>query len=162
MANKEIKIAVPEGYEIDRENSTFECIKFKKKALIYEDIEVHIAKQKARGLFSAVIEEASAHGNVVGYTTLGKGYCYPEHLRRLMAFNKLLNVAKYLNEKTLDWDNRSEKKWLIGCVHPHKKLIVESYYIIQGSGVYFDSKEHAEQAIQILGEDEVKRALGVF
>ena len=28
---QEIKITVPEGYEIDRENSTFECIKFKKK-----------------------------------------------------------------------------------------------------------------------------------
>ena len=28
---KEIKINVPAGYEIDRENSTFECIKFKKK-----------------------------------------------------------------------------------------------------------------------------------
>ena len=26
---KEIKITPPEGYEIDRENSTFECIKFK-------------------------------------------------------------------------------------------------------------------------------------
>lgn len=26
---KEIKIDVPEGYEIDKENSTFECIKFK-------------------------------------------------------------------------------------------------------------------------------------
>ena len=28
---KEIKINIPEGYEIDKENSTFECIKFKKK-----------------------------------------------------------------------------------------------------------------------------------
>ena len=28
---KELKINVPEGYEIDRENSTFECIRFKKK-----------------------------------------------------------------------------------------------------------------------------------
>lgn len=28
---KEINITVPEGYEIDKENSTFECIKFKKK-----------------------------------------------------------------------------------------------------------------------------------
>lgn len=26
---KEIKITPPEGYEIDRKNSTFECIKFK-------------------------------------------------------------------------------------------------------------------------------------
>lgn len=29
--NNEIKINVPEGMEIDRENSTFECIKFKKR-----------------------------------------------------------------------------------------------------------------------------------
>ena len=28
---KELKIEAPKGYEIDRENSTFECIKFKKK-----------------------------------------------------------------------------------------------------------------------------------
>ena len=29
METKELKIQVPEGYEIDKENSTFECIKFK-------------------------------------------------------------------------------------------------------------------------------------
>ena len=28
---KDLKIEVPKGYEIDKENSTFECIKFKKK-----------------------------------------------------------------------------------------------------------------------------------
>ena len=28
---KELKIRVPDGYEIDNENSTFECIKYKKK-----------------------------------------------------------------------------------------------------------------------------------
>ena len=28
---KELKIDIPQGYEIDKENSTFECIKFKKK-----------------------------------------------------------------------------------------------------------------------------------
>ena len=31
METKEIKINIPEGYEIDKENSTFECVKFKKK-----------------------------------------------------------------------------------------------------------------------------------
>lgn len=30
METKEFKIQVPEGYEIDKENSTFECIKFKR------------------------------------------------------------------------------------------------------------------------------------
>nr|DAQ75164.1 MAG TPA: hypothetical protein [Crassvirales sp.] len=31
METKEVKITIPEGYEIDREHSTFECVKFKKK-----------------------------------------------------------------------------------------------------------------------------------
>lgn len=31
IVNEELKIVAPEGYEIDKENSTFECIKFKKK-----------------------------------------------------------------------------------------------------------------------------------
>ena len=30
---KELKIEVPKGYEIDKENSTFECIKFKPKGI---------------------------------------------------------------------------------------------------------------------------------
>ena len=36
---KELKINVPEGYEIDTENSTFECIKFKPIAKVWSDIE---------------------------------------------------------------------------------------------------------------------------
>ena len=37
---KEMKIVPPKGYEIDEENSTFECIKFKpiEKDLDYVDI----------------------------------------------------------------------------------------------------------------------------
>lgn len=31
MENKELKIQAPEGYEIDKENSTFEKIVFKKE-----------------------------------------------------------------------------------------------------------------------------------
>ena len=35
----EIRIQVPEGMEIDKENSTFECIKFKPKEITYVDIQ---------------------------------------------------------------------------------------------------------------------------
>lgn len=40
METKELKIQAPKGYEIDREKSTFECIKFKpiKKDITYEDV----------------------------------------------------------------------------------------------------------------------------
>ena len=40
MEAKELKIQAPEGYEIDKENSTFECIKFKpiKKGITYKNV----------------------------------------------------------------------------------------------------------------------------
>ena len=40
MEAKELKIQVPEGYEIDKENSTFECIRFKliKKGITYKNV----------------------------------------------------------------------------------------------------------------------------
>lgn len=40
METKELKVQVPEGYEIDKENSTFERIRFKpiKKDITYEDV----------------------------------------------------------------------------------------------------------------------------
>lgn len=34
METNEMVITIPEGYEIDKENSTFDCIKFKKKVKI--------------------------------------------------------------------------------------------------------------------------------
>lgn len=34
METRELVITIPQGYEIDKENSTFECIKFKKKQVI--------------------------------------------------------------------------------------------------------------------------------
>ena len=39
MKTKEINIQAPKGYEIDKENSTFKCIRFKpiKKNITYED-----------------------------------------------------------------------------------------------------------------------------
>lgn len=40
METKEVKIVVPQGYEVDKKNSTFECIKFKKVKEIktFEDL----------------------------------------------------------------------------------------------------------------------------
>lgn len=44
METKEIKINVPDGYEIDKENSTFECIKFKPVAKRWRDDENRVVK----------------------------------------------------------------------------------------------------------------------
>lgn len=42
METKEFKVNVPEGYEIDKENSTFECIKFKRIKRFRDDVNKHI------------------------------------------------------------------------------------------------------------------------
>lgn len=43
MTQKEIKITPPEGYEIDKENSTFECIKFKPVIKRWRDSHAKVA-----------------------------------------------------------------------------------------------------------------------
>lgn len=53
MEQKEIKIVAPKGYEIDRENSTLECIKFKKKTIRWRDNEDAII----RGYFITGLSE---------------------------------------------------------------------------------------------------------
>lgn len=161
MTNKEIKITVPEGYEIDKENSTFECIKFKKKVLTYGDI--------ARALFGGktvhYIKDIGSIGCI--------GECEDYHLsnannassvyqlERLLALNKLMNVAEYLNEKTLNWNDNTQQKLCIYYNHKKGALELTHNIIYQYANVYFDSGKHAKQAIEILGEDTIKLALGV-
>lgn len=161
MDTKEIKINIPEGYEIDRENSTFECIKFKKKGLTYKDV--------CNALFSGnntyYIETAGDIGHTVAR---GKDVYSPnnatskQQLKSLLAINKLMNVAAYLNEKPLDWDNVFQDKWHIFYDHRSRALRYGENQSYREAIVYFDSREHANQAVEILGEDTVKQALGIF
>ena len=53
METKELKINIPEGYEIDKENSTLECIKFKpiKKYITYKDICAELFKKESPGYY---------------------------------------------------------------------------------------------------------------
>ena len=158
MAKKEIKITVPEGYEIDKENSTFECIKFKKKSLTYGDIEDKIITQRGRGGITAGWFKDDATYMTFGVHCVGS----KPNLECLLALNKLMNVARYLNEKTLIWDYDDQTKWYIYYDHDEGALGFSGNGLLQSSNVYFDSEEHAKQAIEILGEDTIKTALGVF
>ena len=104
METKEIKINVPEGYEIDKENSTFECIKFKpiKKELTYEDM--------AEELFSDIGFYIISNGGIIPFDkTVGKddknNATNKNQLERLLALNQLLNIAEYYNKKSPKEEN---------------------------------------------------------
>lgn len=99
METKEIKIKVPEGYEIDKENSTYECIKFKpiKKELTYEDV--------AEGLFGTSYFYIKENGEIDRTSELAakiekSNSTNKRQLERLMALNQLLNIAEYYNKKS--------------------------------------------------------------
>ena len=96
METKEVKIDIPKGYEIDKENSTFECIKFKPiKCITYKDVCDNIfAKNHGYHI--------SSSGNIC-YTPL-KEFAYDadnapnkKQLERLLALNQLMNIAYYYN-----------------------------------------------------------------
>ena len=123
----EFKIQVPEGMEIDRENSTFECIKFKPKELTYQEISKKFPKSSS----------VSTNGR---------------HLSKLLIIRQLLEVADYLNgDWNPDWNDINQPKYFISY-NVSKKIFVDACYYVNYGIVCFSSKENAEKAINIIGE----------
>ena len=99
METKEIKIDIPEGYEIDKENSTFECIKFKssKEYTTYKDVCVNLFAEKYRYYIDSF--------GVIYSTQLKAFISSPNNapnkkqIERLLALNQLMNIAYYYNDK---------------------------------------------------------------
>ena len=146
METKEIKINVPEGYEIDKENSTFECIKFKpiKKELTYEDV--------AEELFSK---------NMFTLDTIGRIYhlCSPnskfdkynatskKQLERLFALNQLFNIAEYYNRKNSKEEN---KIYHINFDKRNLEYFIQDYtssIVVRGLIPIFNNREDAKAVI---------------
>ena len=74
-----------------------------------------------------------------------------------------MNVAKYLNgDWEPNWNDLSEPKWYISYNPRYFKLNTNWAVLCKLSSAYFKSEELALQAIEILGEEEVKKALGIF
>ena len=98
METKEIKINIPEGYEIDKENSTFEYIKFKPvKNITYKDACVNLFAEKYRYYIDSF---------GVIYSTQLKAFIsslnmapIKKQLEKLLALNQLMNIAYYYNGK---------------------------------------------------------------
>lgn len=130
----EIRIQVPEGMEIDKENSTFECIKFKPKEITYQEI----AKK-----FQPYNSSVSANA---------------KHLLKLITFRKLLEVADYLNSDWKpDWNDENQYKYYISYDGMGETFFIESRCYVNYGIVCFSSKENALKAIEIIGKEELKQ-----
>lgn len=168
METKEVKIQVPEGYEIDKENSTFDCIKFKpiKKVLTYEDVAKKLFKDK-KGYYTderGIILSANFFDNQYDNQYLDENNCTSEkQAQKLLAINKLMNVAKYLNgDWNPNWEDNKEDKYYIKVVSNN---LLKSCILIGRANttcseiVHFKSMKLIQQAIEILGKETIKLAL---
>ncbi len=80
--------------------------------------------------------------------------------KKLLAINKLMNVAKYLNDGWQpDWNDVNDYKWFIYFSNDYKTLNTDCVHSMQQHFIYFKSDELAKQAIEILGEETIKLAL---
>ena len=149
METKEIKIKAPEGYEIDKENSTFDCIKFKpiKKELTYKDV--------AGELFDSTGFFINSRGEVLSTERIDvldekadkNNATNKKQLERLLALNQFLNIAEYYNKKSPKQEEtvycfNFDKRNLGYYVEKHIKPIV-----VCGLIPMFNRKEDAKAVI---------------
>lgn len=146
MDTKEVKIQVLDGYEIDKENSTFECIKFKpvKRHITYNDI-CYILFNDKNNFF------ITTNGNIA-YDTFSWDYSIEknnatnkEQLEKLLATNQLLNIATYYNSRVEEPDGL----YTIGYnTTTHMYEVISSPFEIKfGLLAYFNRKEDTQSVI---------------
>ena len=157
---KEVKVTIPEGYEIDREKSSFERIVFRKKGLTYKDVMEKLCPNDK--LFYIADDGRIAYSEYCADCRLAdpNNATSREQLEQILALNKLMNVATYLND---GWKAQHGKtKYLLWFNSSDRAIRVDTTQNVLYTTVYFQSADLARQAIEILGETEVKKAFGIF
>ena len=113
---KSFKVQIPEGYEIDKENSTFECIKFK----------------KLKSEYPKSWNEAFVGNNVFGYWVGSSGeirvanrialrgdkntFKYEEQAESMLAYaqlTQLMALPCYNGDWVPNWNDLSQQKYFI-------------------------------------------------
>nr|DAT97174.1 MAG TPA: hypothetical protein [Crassvirales sp.] len=155
METKELKIQAPKGYEIDKENSTFECIRFKpiKKDITYEDMcNVVFAYgtyfTNERGY---IYKDITRDGEIVTDKNIASN---EKQLRRVLALNQLLNIAEYYNNLHPKQGNYPY------CITfeescGYSKGIYDLNYTLYGLVALFNRAEDAQAVIDNLNFQEI-------
>ena len=144
-----MKIIPPVGYEIDVENSTFDCIKFKpiKQELTYGDVCKEVFK-----------EDRACYINLDGLilrfntklTSCEDANEAPtkEQLEKILAINQLQNIANYYNKGWKpNWCMRDESKCVIIFNSFYKYYDVCVYGDINCGMPLFKNREDAQAVI---------------
>ena len=145
MEIKELKIQAPEGYEIDKENSTFECIKFKliKKDITYEDMCSNLFKS---GYY------INNSGEIIRVSDFNEGVkkdknnaINKKQLNKILTSNQLLNIAEYYNQLHAKEDYK--QYYIVYHMTIGYKVYCYDEGAIPGIVVTFNKREDAQTVI---------------
>ena len=149
METKTLSIEVPDGYEIDRGESTFEKIVFKQKQskpLTFKEI---LEVENDMEGFWVSSHKINSCLLTIGYSATD---CRTESdAKKVVAFIKYLRVASYYNDnyaggEKVDWGNDSEK-WYIYYNNCWNVYTVDVNNNNNLGGIYFATSELAEMMI---------------
>lgn len=120
--DKELKIIPPEGYEIDRQNSTFDCIKFKpvnqQLPKTWEEFCKLYPAQEGGAYInncSRVSQFSSGHKNFLTDKNVLPSEKYAE---AMLALCQLIQLRDCYNDGwEPDWENSKEYKYTIYSTH---------------------------------------------
>jgi hypothetical protein len=159
-----------EGQEFELPQSLVDEIKLKlakPKRITYEDVAKELFHKGNPRTELCYYLERTEIGNSGKNSTFTKDInlislaTSKKQLEKLLAINKLMNVAKYLNGnfifKTL------QDKWFIARrtsnIPNQEEIKILQHSTVNYGIVYFKTKELTQTAIDILGEDVIKLAL---
>ena len=146
IKNNQLIIDIPEGYEIDKENSTFECIKFKpiKKYLTYKEIAEKLNKDTCFFIAKGKIQSYSQYAS---YDNPGVANSYRQ-IEKILAINQLMNIAKYYNgDWKPDWNNKYELKYCISFTTITNSYNIASRAQTYLNAIHFKNQEDAQAVI---------------
>ena len=126
IKNNQLIMDIPEGMEIDLENSNLAkgIVKFKKKDITYENVEDTL--KLGKNCKSIIINESNAS--------------------KLVALSKLMNIAKYYNKDWKpDWNNSDKSKYYIR--YNTGTYAVDCNYTYNYGNIFFKNKEDAQAVI---------------
>ena len=126
IKNNQLTIDIPEGMEIDLENSDLAkgIVRFKQSTITYEDVEDTLKLDK--NCKSIIINESNAS--------------------KLVTLSRLMNIAKYYNgDWKPNWSDQNEYKYFIICNSDIYK--VDHNWRTISNNIYFKNKKDAQAVI---------------
>lgn len=142
IKNNQLTIDIPEGYEIDKKNSTFECIKFKpiEKYLTYKEVAEKLNKDICFFIEKGKIQ---SYAQYASYDNPGVANSYRQ-IEKILAINQLMNIAKYYNgDWKPDWSNIDKYKYYIIYNSSDNTYAIDYNNSYTLNTIYFKNREDA-------------------